>query len=181
MPTSRRTSSIFLTSLVSSTPSTTMRPCWCSSSRLMQRIMVDLPEPDGPQITIRSPLVTRRLMSRSTWNSPYHLCTPLSSTATSVFSGAGFKLAGAVAMASSSPVARGEAGFDDARVTRHPVAEDQIEDGCKRIAGGAGDWRRPLRIDARRLQGLEEIEDANDKHQRRVLEQADVGVDDVRD
>ena len=26
-----------------------------ASSRLMQRISVDLPEPDGPQITIRSP------------------------------------------------------------------------------------------------------------------------------
>jgi hypothetical protein len=32
----------------------------------MQRIMVDLPEPDGPQITMRSLLVTRRLMSRNT-------------------------------------------------------------------------------------------------------------------
>jgi hypothetical protein len=30
-------------------------PFWCSSSRLMQRISVDLPEPDGPQITMRSP------------------------------------------------------------------------------------------------------------------------------
>ena len=57
----------------------------------MQRIMVDLPEPDGPQITMRSPLVTRRLMSRSTWKSPYHLCTPIMSTATSVFSGAGLR------------------------------------------------------------------------------------------
>ena len=37
------------------------RPCWCSSSRLMQRIMVDLPEPDGPQITIRSPRVTLQI------------------------------------------------------------------------------------------------------------------------
>ena len=32
----------------------------------MQRIMVDLPEPDGPQITMRSPRATLRLMSRST-------------------------------------------------------------------------------------------------------------------
>jgi hypothetical protein len=32
--------------------STMIRPDWCSSSRLMQRIMVDLPEPDGPQTTI---------------------------------------------------------------------------------------------------------------------------------
>ena len=47
----------------------------------MQRIIVDLPEPDGPQITMRSPRSTVRLMSRSTWNSPYHLCMPTISTA----------------------------------------------------------------------------------------------------
>jgi hypothetical protein len=32
----------------------------------MQRIIVDLPEPDGPQITMRSPRMTLRLMSRNT-------------------------------------------------------------------------------------------------------------------
>ena len=54
--TSRYTNcSIFLRSCVSSTPSTVIRPFWCSSSRLMQRIIVDLPEPDGPQTTMRSP------------------------------------------------------------------------------------------------------------------------------
>jgi hypothetical protein len=45
----------------------------------MQRIIVDLPLPDGPQMTSRSPLPTERLMFRSTWNSPYHLWTPMSS------------------------------------------------------------------------------------------------------
>ena len=35
--------------------------CWCSSSRLMQRIIVDLPEPDGPQMTMRSPFSTRQV------------------------------------------------------------------------------------------------------------------------
>ena len=34
----------------------------------MQRISVDLPEPDGPQMTMRSPLATTRSMSRySLW------------------------------------------------------------------------------------------------------------------
>src|SRR2546429_581795 len=56
MPTSRRTCSICLRSWLSSIPSTMMVPFWCSSRRLMQRIKVDLPEPDGPQMTIRSPL-----------------------------------------------------------------------------------------------------------------------------
>ena len=42
----------------------------------MQRISVDLPEPDGPQMTIRSPGRTSRSMSVSTWKSPNHLSTP---------------------------------------------------------------------------------------------------------
>ncbi|MCY1543075.1 hypothetical protein D9M68_788700 [compost metagenome] len=76
MPTSLRIASMCLRSLVSSVPSTMMRPCWCSSRRLMQRMVVDLPEPDGPQRTMRSPCCTSRLMSFSTWNWPYHLFTP---------------------------------------------------------------------------------------------------------
>ena len=42
----------------------------------MQRISVDLPEPDGPQITMRSPRATRRSMPLSTWKSPNHLFRP---------------------------------------------------------------------------------------------------------
>src|SRR5688572_10789360 len=41
----------------------------------MQRIAVDLPEPDGPQITIRSPLPTDSDTLLSAWNLPYHLLT----------------------------------------------------------------------------------------------------------
>ena len=70
MPTSERMISMFFRSLVSSVPSTTMEPSWCSSRRLMQRMRVDFPEPDGPQITMRSPRFTSRLMSLSTWNWP---------------------------------------------------------------------------------------------------------------
>ena len=62
MPTSARTLSIWRRSSVSSMPSTTMRPAWCVSSRLMQRIRVDLPEPEGPQMTIFSRWATVRLM-----------------------------------------------------------------------------------------------------------------------
>ena len=54
IPVSRRISWMLRTSRVSSTPSTTMRPSSCSSSRLMQRIIVDLPEPDGPITTTTS-------------------------------------------------------------------------------------------------------------------------------
>src|SRR5882672_2911594 len=112
----------------------------------MQRIMVDLPEPDGPQITMRSLFVTRRLMSRSTWKSPYHLCTPIRSTATSVLSGVGLRpgFVAAVCCAipsPSAPVAGGEPGFDEPRITRHAVAEDQIEERGEGIAAGTG-YRR---------------------------------------
>ncbi len=42
----------------------------------MQRISVDLPDPDGPQMTMRSPFLTCRSMSRNTWKLlPYHLLT----------------------------------------------------------------------------------------------------------
>ena len=47
----------------------------------MQRIIVDLPEPEGPQMTMRSPRATLRLMFLSTWNSPNHLLTSIISTA----------------------------------------------------------------------------------------------------
>ena len=64
---------MFLMSEDSSVPSTSIRPFWCSSSALMQRMSVDLPDPEGPAITIRSPRWTVRSMSRSTWKLPYHL------------------------------------------------------------------------------------------------------------
>ena len=54
MPTSERILSMFLRSTTTRAIHFD-RPCWCSSSALMQRISVDLPDPDGPQITIRSP------------------------------------------------------------------------------------------------------------------------------
>ena len=41
----------------------------------MQRISVDLPDPEGPQMTIFSPLATFRFMSLSTWKAPNHLPT----------------------------------------------------------------------------------------------------------
>src|SRR3954451_9779797 len=143
----------------------------------MQRIMVDLPEPDGPQITMRSLFVTRRLMSRSTWKSPYHLCTPIRSTATSVLSGVGFRPGfAAVCSAIPSPsalVAGGEPGFDEPRIARHAVAEDQIEDRGEGIAGWAGHRCYPGRVAPRRLDSHQEIEDADDEDERGVLEQAD--------
>ena len=64
--TSARTASTFLPPAVRSMPSTSMRPFCTVSRRLMQRINVDLPDPDGPQITMRSPVRTDRWMSVNT-------------------------------------------------------------------------------------------------------------------
>jgi hypothetical protein len=49
----------------------------------MQRIIVDLPEPDGPMTTTTSCLPTLRLMSRSATNEPNFLTTRCSSIITS--------------------------------------------------------------------------------------------------
>ncbi len=46
-----------------SCPWTRMLPLSISSKRLMERNRVDLPEPDGPMITTRSPGEISRLMS----------------------------------------------------------------------------------------------------------------------
>ncbi len=67
MPTSRRTWSMPLRSSPNTVPSTVRVPSWYSSRALMQRIRVDLPEPEGPQMTTFSPLANCRLTSRNTW------------------------------------------------------------------------------------------------------------------
>src|SRR3954465_10098560 len=102
----------------------------------MQRIIVDLPEPDGPQMTMRSPPVTRMVMSRSTWKSPYHLLTLLSSTATGVLSLAGLRRAALVSVMTSPPVGGGQPRLHRARVARHGVAEHEIENRGDRVTGG---------------------------------------------
>ncbi|WP_244508033.1 hypothetical protein [Mesorhizobium sp. ORS 3428] len=71
----------------------------------MQRIIVDLPDPDGPQMTSFSPRETVRFTLRSTWNSPYHLFTPIISTAVAVLSEARFSAAGRISVILVSAIA----------------------------------------------------------------------------
>ena len=61
------------------TPSTVIVPRWKGSRPLTVLIRVDFPEPDGPQMTITSPLLTVVVQSVSTWNWPYHLLMSFSS------------------------------------------------------------------------------------------------------
>src|SRR5829696_6181665 len=49
----------------------------------MHRIIVDLPDPDGPQTTTFSPVLTVKLMSCRTWAAPNHLSTAVNSMHTS--------------------------------------------------------------------------------------------------
>src|SRR5581483_11242340 len=168
MPTSRRTSSTRRRFGPSSMPSTTISPSWNSSSALMQRISVDLPEPDGPQITMRSPLPTERSMSRSTWKSPYHLlrCEILT-------------IESAMVIPSIAPM-RIQPVLDEQRITRHAETEREVDDAGKGEARKQGSWRRPVRIGERGAQHAQEVEQGHDRHQRGVLEQGDETVDEAR-
>src|SRR5690606_36027640 len=56
-------------------PCTRMVPLWISSSLLMVRIMVDLPEPEGPHTTSTSPVRTSPQMLLRAWYLRYHLFT----------------------------------------------------------------------------------------------------------
>src|SRR3546814_14916342 len=73
MPALPRTWSREFSSSQSSTPSTTILPCWCSSSPFMHRINVDFPDPEGPQITTFSLSFIRMSMSFRTCRCPNHL------------------------------------------------------------------------------------------------------------
>src|SRR3954468_6083721 len=185
MPTSRRTASMFFRLLVSSTPSTTIWPRWCSSSRLMQRIRVDLPEPEGPQMTIRSPRLTVRLMPFRTWNSPYHLWTSIRSIAISS-PGRGAPVAFAslmhglpiCLMPRSSFVAAMELRLEPLAVLRHEEAEDEVDQRHEQVRLLVE--AAPRRVGQRRLRCAHQVEQADDDHQRRVLEEADESIDQQR-
>src|SRR3989344_6204345 len=88
MPTSRKAARQSVGEALKSAPSTWIRPCCAGSRRLRQRINVDLPEPEVPHSTIRSPCTTRRSIPCSTWYGPYHLLSP----STSITTGAGAQI-----------------------------------------------------------------------------------------
>src|SRR5438445_8456888 len=93
----------------------------------MQRIIVDLPEPDGPHTTTRSPFLPSRLMSVRTWNSPNHLSTWRSS-----MMGSPARVSVAVSVMSPPPPLV-ELALEHLAVTRHEKAEGEIDRGGKDI------------------------------------------------
>src|SRR5215475_12244310 len=106
----------------------------------MQRIRVDLPEPDGPQITMRSPLATPRSMSRSTWKSPYHLLSRKMLTM-------GFS----VMVISIAPVCV-QPVLDKERITRHAETESEIDYSSESKAREQSGRRRPVGVRERGAQ-----------------------------
>src|SRR5215216_2832761 len=192
MPTSRRTSSMARRSSVSSRPSTTTRPCCQSSMRLMQRSSVDLPLPEGPLITMRSPRITFRFTSRSTWKAPNHLFRPAISIATSLrvvrMAGAppsvdtGGRVAGFCALLSMDLLARSphvQSPLGVERISRHGKAESKIDHAPESEAGEQRSRRGPVRIRKSCAQLAEQVEDRDDQNERRILEQRNEGIDDA--
>src|SRR4051794_6533778 len=110
--------------------------------------MVDLPEPDGPQTTMRSPRMTLRLMFLRTWKSPYHLFISTISIATSVvetsaltrflslsvFVSAWFAIV-PYSFLSPATVAGVQSPLGVDGVARHPEAERPENERSKGIAG----------------------------------------------
>ena len=178
---------MFFRSLVSSTPSTTMLPCWCSSSRLMQRIIVDLPEPDGPQMTMRSPLLHPQVDVLE----HVELAVPLVHALQfdhGLAGGRGVRRrvgADAVFMCFSSQALSAcgrcaACALEPLAVARHAETEHP-EDAGRRTRSRSVEKPEPVGVGVGGLDAAEQVEQADDQHQARVLEQRDERVDDARD
>src|SRR4029450_10294966 len=109
--------------------------------RLTHRINVDLPEPEGPQMTRRSPRGTSRSMSRSAGKAPYHLLTPCSSTCSMSV----YLARPVVGLRRLEPPADG----------RHRERKQEV-DRCREQVDLDAETD-PLRIDDDRLGGAEEV------------------------
>src|SRR5207244_10314542 len=155
----------------------------CSSSRLMQPIIVDFPEPEGPQITIRSPFSTVRLMSRKTLKSPNHLWT-LSICTAGVFSlvdpTRSFEWLIFVsripiscrvrrpARSSSTTMPARHIAFEVRTVARERVGENEVHHADDDV--DLYERERPVARTKGRRRRRRQVEEAYDSHVRRVLE-----------
>src|SRR5450830_1410456 len=153
MPMRARSFDKFVFGSLTLTPSTAICPCCIGSRPLTVLIRVDLPEPDGPQMTITSPLATLVLQSVSTWNWPYHLLTLFSSIILLFLSG----------LAND-----GHAFLQAFHQPRQRIAQHEIHDGDKHI------HLHQATIALRNFRGgANEIGNRQHVHQRYILEQHD--------
>ena len=158
IPISLRMAAMLRMSLVSSMPSTMISPRWCSSSRLMVRMNVDLPEPDGAEDDDHLAGRRRsRSMPRSTCSWPNHLWT---SRQTMI----GRLVASVSASASSvghhrSPTP--ELALEPVAGLRHGVAEDEEHGRDEHVDLEAG--AEPLRLGQDGPADAEQLEQADDR------------------
>src|SRR3954470_1130270 len=126
----------------------------------MQRISVDLPDPEGPQITMRSPGCTRRSMSRNT-------CMPLSNH---LFTRSNWMRASLIRGCPSSAAGRREAPLQAQAVARHREAESKVNRRDEQVALDLE--RAPIGIGVeRQRQGAGQFVQGDDGHQGSVLEE----------
>ena len=157
----------------------------------MQRMSVDLPDPDGPMTTTTSWRPTTRSMPRSAWKSPNHFSTP-----SHVIIGS------PVPPATGGGVGRGRRARSrpGVRVSRSVIAPTPSRRSRRRLSPrhrvrarpvdeadeGEGDGAQALAHGSRpgwatRLGHVQQLEEPDDGEQRRVLEQADELADHRRD
>src|SRR5438067_1205207 len=144
----------------------------------MQRIIVDLPEPEGPQTTTFSPFFTSRLMSVSTWKSPYHLwtaCIWIIGPSASRPLAARASLSAIASPSLSAPPVAVELALKHLAVARHEKAEAEVDRGRENI--GFGREALPGGVGKRPVYCPEQVEEPDDDDQRGVLERADEGID----
>src|SRR3569623_19105 len=115
-------------------------------------------------------------MSFSTWNWPYHLFT-LESSIIGWSDAAGIAAACAIEFLSALLVTGVELALQIHAVTRHGEAEHPIDLGAERIALDLG--AEPVGVPRARADDVQEVVEADDRHQRGVLRQADEVVDDA--
>src|SRR5271165_28108 len=146
----------------------------------MQRIVVDLPDPEGPQITTRSFCAIVMVTSRSTCIVPYHLLT-LSSTIAGGAEGsiwwgapAAASVVALIAIFLSAAACAVQLALETAAVFRHGKAKYEVDDRQRDV--DLVTEALPGRVGDRRGARLQQIENADDQHQAGVLEEADEGV-----
>src|SRR5712691_10383250 len=127
----------------------------------MQRIIVDLPEPEGPQTTTRSPRFTSKLMSVSTRKSPNHLWTWRISINGVAESGVSLSaIIDAPCRVRLTPPAPVELALQHLAVARHEKTEAPID--RRRDDVGFGREALPVRVGQCGICSVEQIEEAND-------------------
>src|SRR3970282_2422053 len=141
---------------------------------VMGRMKVHLPDPEGPMMTNTSPRRTRRLIPRNAWNSSNHFLTFSQTMMSSPVSIRSIRL-----MLAASTRADAQPHLGPAACDGHRLAHHEIEGGGEQIDLAHRPQELALLGDS--AENPEQLEQADDGHQGRVLEHADELAHDGRD